>query len=119
MKKVAKTPKQFAAERRARQIKAGLCINGPSEGFVSKSGLVHGEPVRIGGRCQNCIDRRKTSEILNGVTTMLSIREVVEQSTHLALDNADDREALIKALEHRRARRRKPVAYPEPLRSVA
>ncbi len=34
---------------------AGLCINGPKAGGVSKNGIAHG-PVVSGGKCQRCVD---------------------------------------------------------------
>lgn len=44
-----------SADVKAERRSAGRCINGPSSGYVSRRGTVHGEVVR-GGKCQRCID---------------------------------------------------------------
>lgn len=49
---------ECAADRRIALKAYGLCICGPSQGFVSRNGIVHGEVVS-GGRCQRCINQKK------------------------------------------------------------
>lgn len=89
----------IAQDRRDRLRAAGLCINGPAEGFVSRNGIVHG-PVAGAGKCQRCIDFAKLSYV-RAKPRYQTIRNVVEAHAALALDDPDDRERLIRALEHR------------------
>lgn len=46
--------RECARDRRIVLKAHGRCICGPLEGFVSKSGIVHG-PVVSGGRCARCV----------------------------------------------------------------
>ncbi len=89
-----------AQDRRDRLRSIGQCINGPEVGIVSRLGTEHG-PVVSGGKCQRCIDLAKIS-YTRAPLRYVTIRAVVESLTALALDNAEDRETLIRAIEHRR-----------------